>query len=673
MRKENMKKEFKPVPDVESLKYHGTSKKPDIKIFVSHRIDQDSEVIDNPLYIPVRCGAVYDDRKGVTMLGDDTGDNISEKRMSFCEYTVMYWAWKNIKADYYGLCHYRRYLSFSNKEFQGPALKQGMFDSMSKSTLEYCDLLNENGMIEQIVRQDACVPCEYDLYEDVKEYDVKSIKESWLKNHQAFLKEEHFEKMLELIAIYSPEYYQSAIEYLAGTKFYGFNCFVMKKELFQKMCNFLFPILFEFDDTIDKEHFSDTQNRAVGYLGEWLFSIFLYHIRKNKVADVEEHQILAFQNTSKSVLLEPAFEHNNIPVVLTATDINRPLLAAQIQSILEFADLKNNYDIIILRRSYDEDKWGTHLRKEQDFYLQEMVKNIPNATIRFYDPKEELLDIEVREWGEPSKEELYYLLLCPWILTNFERVVFLQDKVLIQKDISELFNTQMKENEVVAAPKNIYFGALLNGYASNFKKVCEQKLKMKNVYDYVSVDTVVLDLQKIRSFTNEKKVLRFLRRRDFENIISDGFNTIYEGKIKFISQQWNKIECWGIDYFRMLEYFPKEEFSEQSQTGYALNLCGATGAFLPPQSKTIRKFWELMRKTPFYEEFLLSTIPNWGASIFDLQCRMGVFDTRTPARKAVDKLCPVGSIRRKIASFLVPKNSLRRRVCKKIYYIFKID
>ena len=27
---------------------------PVIKIFVSHRIDQDSEIVDNPLYVPVR-------------------------------------------------------------------------------------------------------------------------------------------------------------------------------------------------------------------------------------------------------------------------------------------------------------------------------------------------------------------------------------------------------------------------------------------------------------------------------------------------------------------------------------------------------------------------------------------------------------------------------------------
>ena len=91
---------------------------PDIKIFVSRRIDVDSVAVDNPLYIPVRCGAVFDTRGDSPFQGDNTGENISQKRLSFCELTVQYWAWKNLAADYYGLCHYRRYLSFAARDYR---------------------------------------------------------------------------------------------------------------------------------------------------------------------------------------------------------------------------------------------------------------------------------------------------------------------------------------------------------------------------------------------------------------------------------------------------------------------------------------------------------------------------------------------------------------------------
>ena len=59
------------------------------------------------IYLPVHVG-----KKGKTDLGyqgDDTGDNISDKNTNYCELTGLYWAWKNLKADYKGLAHYRRH------------------------------------------------------------------------------------------------------------------------------------------------------------------------------------------------------------------------------------------------------------------------------------------------------------------------------------------------------------------------------------------------------------------------------------------------------------------------------------------------------------------------------------------------------------------------------------
>ena len=81
----------------------------DIKIFISRRIDVDSVHVDNKFYVPVRCGAVYDKNQNSPYLGDNIGGNVSEKRFPYSELTVQYWAWKNTTADYYGLCHYRRY------------------------------------------------------------------------------------------------------------------------------------------------------------------------------------------------------------------------------------------------------------------------------------------------------------------------------------------------------------------------------------------------------------------------------------------------------------------------------------------------------------------------------------------------------------------------------------
>lgn len=62
---------------------------------------------DDDVYLPIQVGAAGKESLGWQR--DDEGDNISAKNPNYCELTALYWAWKNLKADYIGLCHYRRY------------------------------------------------------------------------------------------------------------------------------------------------------------------------------------------------------------------------------------------------------------------------------------------------------------------------------------------------------------------------------------------------------------------------------------------------------------------------------------------------------------------------------------------------------------------------------------
>ena len=70
---------------------------------------------DSDIYLPVHVGKANTELS-LNMQGDNVGDNISEKNLSYCELTGMYWAWKNLKGvDFIGLCHYRRYFDFDHE------------------------------------------------------------------------------------------------------------------------------------------------------------------------------------------------------------------------------------------------------------------------------------------------------------------------------------------------------------------------------------------------------------------------------------------------------------------------------------------------------------------------------------------------------------------------------
>lgn len=81
----------------------------DIKILVA--MHKPYWVPRDDCYFPVHVGRnhVMSELDTRNIPGDDTGENISQKNPYYCELTGLFWAWKNLKCDYVGLCHYRRY------------------------------------------------------------------------------------------------------------------------------------------------------------------------------------------------------------------------------------------------------------------------------------------------------------------------------------------------------------------------------------------------------------------------------------------------------------------------------------------------------------------------------------------------------------------------------------
>ena len=68
---------------------------------------------EDEMYIPLQVGT--EGKKSLYYEKDNMGDNISFKNPFFCELTGLYWAWKNLNADYIGLSHYRRHFTCSKK------------------------------------------------------------------------------------------------------------------------------------------------------------------------------------------------------------------------------------------------------------------------------------------------------------------------------------------------------------------------------------------------------------------------------------------------------------------------------------------------------------------------------------------------------------------------------
>ena len=89
------------------------------------------------VYMPIQLGKDIHEDLGFS--GDNTGDNISKKQPYYSELTAIYWAWKNLKADYVGINHYRRY--FSKEKYcyfkEGDKNKIFKYDDFKKILIDY--------------------------------------------------------------------------------------------------------------------------------------------------------------------------------------------------------------------------------------------------------------------------------------------------------------------------------------------------------------------------------------------------------------------------------------------------------------------------------------------------------------------------------------------------------
>ena len=230
-----------------------------IKIFVSCHFE--TLVPDVDFLYPVHAGAALSKEHFNGFLEDNTGDNISEKNRSYCELTVLYWAWKNVVADYYGLFHYRRYLypgvnSTRPYKIVGPPEKELL--------LKY-----GYGDFDRLIEQ-------YDLIVTVPEQMYVSVREHYAEAKHHHVKD--LEAVEEIIKEKTPWMCEAMVEYLEGTKSYFGNIFIAKKAVLDEYCKWLFDVLDEFDRRADVNGYGVQEKRVNGYLAERLLGIYCTYV-----------------------------------------------------------------------------------------------------------------------------------------------------------------------------------------------------------------------------------------------------------------------------------------------------------------------------------------------------------------------------------------------------------
>lgn len=202
---------------------------------------------ENPMYQPIQVGAAGKAPISPSWLRDDEGDNISGRNRTFCELTGLYWAWKHIDAEVYGLCHYRRY--FAGKQ---------RFEARNTSIISEEEI---NGLLE---RADIVLPKK-------RHYFIETRESQYIHAHHA----EDLRVTEEVIRESCPGYLPAWYDMLSSRSGHICNMFIMRKELFTEYCGWLYGILFKVEERLDISGYSDYDSRVFGFIAERLLDVWV--------------------------------------------------------------------------------------------------------------------------------------------------------------------------------------------------------------------------------------------------------------------------------------------------------------------------------------------------------------------------------------------------------------
>ena len=228
----------------------------DVSLFVvSHK--KVKHILKEPGYKYISVGGHYRDDYN----DNDGKDNISEKNPYYCELTATYWIWKNCDSNYVGLLHYRRLFG---KRILGLFFKPAKIGKLK----------------ELATVNDAVLSKPYP-------FKKKTAKQHYIEARGS----EELDATEEVIKVRFPKYLPYWNEVMNSHSIHACNIIFCKKEVFDRYCEFLFPLLNEVEKKLGNI------DRVYGYISEWLLDVFV----KGENLQYKEYNVVFMQTIPQRI------------------------------------------------------------------------------------------------------------------------------------------------------------------------------------------------------------------------------------------------------------------------------------------------------------------------------------------------------------------------------------
>lgn len=231
----------------------------------------------------------------------------------------------------------------------------------------------------------------------------------------------------------------------------------------------------------------------------------------------------------------------SVNICFTCNQKYIPYCETAIYSLLSNADKERCYDIIILHKDINS-RWQSRVKRLEGL--------LPHVTIRFIHIKEPYLIKKYKTPGYLSIESTYRLLLVSEEYHAYGRILYLDSDVIVEEDISKLFDTDLHGHAVGAME------CLMSRY-DNYKKRAlfadnkpyhikdykQSVLKLKYPDNYFHSGVIVFDLRRARQIADEKKLIEILTAHYYQGGDKETLNIAFNESVYLIEPKWNYLNA----------------------------------------------------------------------------------------------------------------------------------
>lgn len=255
-------------------------------------------VYSTEVFHPIFTGEV-NTKLTTEALQDSTGMNIFKKSVYYGELSAYYWVWKNFTSvqskqdldsqsrvglpthhhkadealiaplsDYIGFCQFYHFMDFTSDSKVFAPFNLVYLDEFTELFENY----TEENVFDFAQGYDVVVPAKIPLN--------TSLYEQYLQNHR----KKDLDLATDVIKELCPDYCDSVDKAMANNSMYPLGNFVMKKEIYNDFCEWLFNVLGELDKRIDWNNYGRYRDIvSSNFAAERFLNIWLQHNSHLKV------------------------------------------------------------------------------------------------------------------------------------------------------------------------------------------------------------------------------------------------------------------------------------------------------------------------------------------------------------------------------------------------------